>query len=290
MLPSNESVPIPAAVRGASLWLKRATCNDIIDFLNANTAIALAARDELLAQLQVLINRTASSGKPGERRLFTHPYYWGSFTVSGHGGLAGAFVSPLVKEKTGGRARAEKRSQARDAKNDMKDMQNIRFEIAALRGEGNEVEADQLKEGLEEIHRKQVAFRRKQFASHIDNAKQSGMRAKTWLVDRLKQLDRAILEQDSDEEEEKKKGRPELQNEQQPIASENPPLDHRRTPGLISEDSEEIFGPKMVQGLANTNQDDDSSYENDGNEDGYDDKDNGDDDRRYRDEHQGASR
>jgi hypothetical protein len=295
MLPSNASAsaPIAAAVREASLWLKSATCNHIIEFLNMNTAIELTARDELLKQLQLLIDRGASGGRPGERKLFTHPFYWGSFTVSGHGG--GLIPPPVpriptAKDKSRG-VKAEKRSHAKIAKRDKEDMNNIRFEIAALRGEGNEVEANQLKAGLDEIHRKQIAEKRDQIASHINNAKQTGSKAKNWIVDRLKQLDRAILVQDSDEEEEGAAVEHELgvQDEHQSVPYDDPP-DNRRTPGLISEDSEDSEKDalqKMRRARDDAEQDDadqdDGSYGEDGDEDSDDDRDNKNDDRLYHD-------
>jgi hypothetical protein len=170
-------------------------------------------------------------------------------------------------------------------------MNNIRFEIAALRGEGNEVEANQLKAGLDEIHRKQIAEKRDQIASHINNAKQTGSKAKNWIVDRLKQLDRAILVQDSDEEEEGAAVEHELgvQDEHQSVPYDDPP-DNRRTPGLISEDSEDSEKDalqKMRRARDDAEQDDadqdDGSYGEDGDEDSDDDRDNKNDDRLYHD-------
>lgn len=294
MLPSDASAPIAAAVREASLWLKSATCNHIIEFLNLNTAIELTARNELLEHLQFLIDRGASGGRPGERKLFTHPFYWGSFTVIGHGGGLIPLPVPRIptaREKSRGVGKAEKRSHAKIAKRDKEDMNNIRFEIAALRGEGNELEANQLKLGLDEIHRKQIAEKRDQIASHINNAKLTGSKAKNWIVDRLKQLDRAILVQDSDEEEEgaavEQDVRVQYEHQSVPCAD---PTNNRRTPGLISEDSEDSEKDalqKMRRARDDDEQDDDDqddgSYGEDNDEGSDDDKDRKNDDQLYLD-------
>jgi hypothetical protein len=144
-----------------------------------------------------------------------------------------------------------------------------------------------LKAGLDEIHRKQIAEKREQIASHINNAKETGSKAKNWIVDRMKQLDRAILEQDSDDEEVPVEPAEPNEPVEQGLEAqdEHVPPDNRRTKGLISEDAEEseVDILQEMRRTGDSAEDDESDNEDDGDEDSDDDKGKKDDDKLYHD-------
>ena len=152
---SNEPSSITAAVRTSSLWLRSVTYDQVVEFLTNNTHVQSADREYLRTALEGM--RVSSNGavRSGDYKLFSHPYYWGAFAVSGHGGGVqplSVFVPMDQAQDERRRERLARKKEKREKK-DLRDETNIRFEIAALRAEGKKQEAEQLKRGLDEIHR-----------------------------------------------------------------------------------------------------------------------------------------
>ena len=99
---------VAATCRSVQLWLRDATANDLTAFLRADTTLLPSdARTALLTILQTLQGQGPGSGSgsgqgqdrkrqqsseasAGSVKPFSHPYYWGAFAVSGHGGAVTA--------------------------------------------------------------------------------------------------------------------------------------------------------------------------------------------------------
>jgi hypothetical protein len=119
----------------------------------------------------------------GTVKFFNHFMYWGSFAISGAGG--GVHHPDLTENKNEGF------EQGHISWND-EELNNMSFEASMLRMEGKTSEARELEKLIRQLRIDRIKKR-------IAAAKATGARAGRGLMDTLDYLDKALLDQDSDD-------------------------------------------------------------------------------------------
>jgi hypothetical protein len=119
----------------------------------------------------------------GTVKFFSHFMYWGSFAISGAG--AAVHHPDLTENKNEGF------EQGHISWNDQ-ELNNMSFEAAMLRMEGKTAEARELEKLIRQLRIDRIKKR-------IAAAKATGARAGRGIMDTLDYLDKALLDQDSDE-------------------------------------------------------------------------------------------
>jgi hypothetical protein len=119
----------------------------------------------------------------GTVKFFSHFMYWGSFAISGAG--AAVHHPDLTENKNEGF------EQGHISWNDQ-ELNNMSFEAAMLRMEGKTAEARELEKLIRQLRIDRIKKR-------IAAAKATGARAGRGIMDTLDFLDKALLDQDSDE-------------------------------------------------------------------------------------------
>lgn len=189
---ANSRQPIADASRGAQLWLRDANARDIIAYLN-NTPLLDSTRNELIEQLQAYlnpvpvkksfgqVNPNISATDLGDRRLFSHFLFWGSFVVSGTTGAV--HIPELVQaDVTDAQLAAELNDDG---------ALDIEFERDILKLEGKEEEAKLLTNQIRQNRIDAVK-------NSIFNLKKSTAPLRKAIDDKIKEFDKLFLDQDSD--------------------------------------------------------------------------------------------
>lgn len=209
---SRHRLSVVETCRRTQLWLKDATADDIIAFIH-KAPLPRKAKELIIEEMNSYVaaslspskgGKTASPGADsqqagesetvgaggnrvgGNRKFFTHFLHWGSFAVSGHGGNV---HHPDLTEDLEGLTAIDG---AHAIKWDDEELNNIAFEASVLRMEGKIKEAKILEKI---IRRKRLEQLRRRLAA----ARGAGARAGRGIMDSLHFLDKALLDQDSDE-------------------------------------------------------------------------------------------
>ena len=139
----------------------------------------------------------------GTVKFFNHFMYWGSFVVSGSG--AAVHHPDLTENKNEGFEQGH-------ISWDDKELNNMSFEASMLRSEGKIAEARELEQLIRKVRMDRIR-------KNIALAKATGARAGRGIMDTIDFLDKALLDQDSDEvsvstdsEEERRKRKKKKQN------------------------------------------------------------------------------
>lgn len=225
---SRDRLSVVEATRRAQLWLRDVSADDAIAFV-AKAPIPQKARETIIAEMEAYVTaslpragrknsragagdksarsaRSSVSGQQeeapsaagteadaeadagnrqgGRQKFFTHFLSWGAFIVSGYGG--GVHHPDLTEE-----AEAEGDGLGDGLWGD-EELNNIAFEASVLRMEGKIKEALELEKHIRQLRVKAVKAR-------YEAMKASGWKAGRTLMDGLDYIDKAFLDQDSDE-------------------------------------------------------------------------------------------
>lgn len=189
---ANSRQPIADASRGAQLWLRDATAREIIAYLN-NSPMLEKTRLELIEQLQAYlnpvpikksfgqVNPTISATDLGDRKLFNHFLFWGSFVVSGTTGAV--HIPELVQaDITDAQVAAELNDDG---------ALDIEFERDILKLEGKTEDAQILTKQI--LQNRVDAVKNSMF-----NIKKATAPIRKAFDDKIKEFDKLFLDQDSD--------------------------------------------------------------------------------------------
>lgn len=226
---SRERLSIVETVRRTQLWLRDVTANDAIAFI-AKAPIPQKARETIIEEMESYVqaslspmkgkkksdatvsSKTTTSKDPthftspsqpdpnklgeeeeeagkggnregGERKFFSHFLLWGAYTVTGYGG--GVHHPDLTEEN-------EDEEGFGDGLWNDEELNNIIFEASVLRMEGKIKEAVELEKYIRHLRLQRVKTR-------YEAMKKAGWVAGRTFMDTVDYLDKALLDQDSDE-------------------------------------------------------------------------------------------